>query len=238
MAVHPLILLFCAALLTAGCDRSPAVPAGTAPATTDAVASQTESAPSKPQRQPPAPPLFEDFEGQPKISLFPRVAQVRPAEGDEIYPFWRTYIEHLQRLTGLVSFGSEEARQHAFGFRGLKSLDSVGYFAPLAVQPNQGYRVSARIRCQLPDRARTGIGIQEFDQFLWIGDQFDAEQEKKHLLGSKVGISLEGAHDWENVAFEFTTGPKTGMIHLILFLDGPADRVPVLFDDLRIEPIN
>ncbi|RMF46124.1 MAG: hypothetical protein D6751_05835, partial [Deltaproteobacteria bacterium] len=109
---------------------------------------------------------------------------------------------------------------------------------PLAVQPGQTYRISARIRCQLPDKVRTGIGVQEFDQFLWIGNQFDAEQEKQHLLRSKVGISLEGDHDWEDVTFDFTTGPKAGMIHLILFLDGPADRVPVLFDDLRIEPID
>lgn len=237
MAVHPLILLLLAALLTAGCDRSPTVPAGEESAA-EAVTGNTETAAPKADRQPPAPPLLENFEGEPIISLFPRVAQVRPAEGDELYPFWRTYIDHLRRLTGLVSFGPDDARQHAFGFRGLKSVDSVGYFAPLAVQPGQTYRISARIRCQLPDKVRTGIGVQEFDQFLWIGNQFDAEQEKEHLLRSKVGISLEGNHDWEDVAFDFTTGPKTGMIHLILFLDGPADRVPVLFDDLRIEPID
>ncbi|TYO97128.1 hypothetical protein EDC39_11158 [Geothermobacter ehrlichii] len=242
MALHPLTrplvpLLF---LLLVACNQQTAEPVEPAAATGGDSPPRTESAteaeqPSRPK--PPAPPLFEDFEGQPRISLFPRAGQVRPDEKDELFPFWLTYLDHLRRITGVLQLETDQGSNRVFAFRGLKNVDSVGYFSPMAVEPDTSYRVSVRIRTDLPPQSWAGIGIQEFDRFLWIPDQFDSKLKKEHLLASHVGFSLNGRNGWGRRQFTFTTGPKTRMIHLILFIDGQTDRKPVLFDDLTIEPV-
>jgi hypothetical protein len=186
---------------------------------------------------PPAPPLRETFDGEPQLSLFPRVAGYRPEDADrEGLAYWNTFIEHLVQVSGPVS-GAGRDGSRAWSIRSLEGLDSIGFFSPLAVEPGRSYRVTFLFRGDLPQGATAGIGVLEFDQFLWIGDQFTETMLKEHQTGASEGVRLSGSQGWAEHAFTFTVSPRTRMIHLVLFRDGTGDRKqPVLFDDIRIEP--
>ncbi len=212
--------------LLAGCDsrrESPADEPATAP-----VAGEEPA--------PPAPPVVETFDGEPQLSLFPRVGGFRPEDGDsQEIGIWNTYRDHLLRTSGVVP-GGDEGKGRAWSIRGIKGLESVGFFAPLGVEPQRSYRLSFRFRGELPEGGSAGIGILEFDRFLWIGGQFTEAMIREHQTGSQAGVSLTGHSDWTERTLTFTTSPRTRMIHLVLFRDGITDRQPVLFDDIAIEP--
>ncbi len=184
----------------------------------------------------PAPPLFETFDGAPQLSLFPRIGDYRPEDDDSVaLPYWRTYLEHLVKISsvGAVDGGGNRA----FALRGIKGLDSVGFFSPLAVSPETTYEVSFRARTRLPEGGTAGVGVLEYDRFLWISEQYAETLDRQHRRGMHAGVVLSGVNDWERHAFRFTTGADTGMIHLILFREGAVEREPVFFDDIRIEPV-
>lgn len=226
------LLLASLLLLLAACQEEPpattAAPAPPAPAPPEAAAAAT-----RPDLEPPRPPIFEDFQGQPQLSLFPRVGDFRPEDGSEKAPFWITFIDHLVKVTGVAE--EQATGNRAWSFRGIKSIDSVGFFAPLAVDPQTTYHVSFRITTDLAEGATAGIGVLEFDQFLWVGDQFTEAMYKEHFRGAREGVRQSGSQPWQERSFDFTTGPETRMVHLVLFREGTHDRNPVMFDDIRVE---
>lgn len=222
----PLLLL--TFLLTACDNNAPSTPA-TSP---NAV---TASAPAVPPA-PPAPPITENFESQPLISFFPRIGAFRPETTDESYPYWNVFVEHVTKTSGVVTV-PDSARNRCWALRSVGDLDSVGYFAPLAVAPSTRYRISAWIKTDLPEGASAGIGLTEFRKFLWIGEQFTSEQMRQYALRTTEGARLTGKTDWKKVVYDFTTTPETHMIHLILFRDGAKGRNPVLFDDISVTPL-
>lgn len=193
--------------------------------------------PSQGKVAPPAPPVKETFEGKPKLSLFPRLGDFRPASNDaKRLPFWRTYIDHLRRSAGVIQ-AEKPGHGKIFSFRAIRGIDSLGFFSPLAVTPDTTYRVSFTCRIDLPKGASAGVGVQEFDRFLWIGEQFTQSLASRHQLATRNGVQLTGRHPWAQHEFTFTTGPRTHMIHLVLFREGAYNRQPVLFDDLSIRPV-
>lgn len=184
----------------------------------------------------PVPPVFESFDGQPQLSLFPRIGDFRPEDDDsEALPFWRTYIDHLTRISGLVQMPAPLGRGNAWAIRSLGQLESVAFFSPLEVAPETAYRFSALLKTDLPPGASAGIGVLEFDTFLWVGEQYPRSLAEKHQTGAREGARLEGNNDWRPIAFDFTTGPRTRMVHLIFFREGEESREPVLIDDVRFE---
>jgi len=195
--------------------------------------------PTEEVQQPPTPPLSENFQAAPQLSLFPRAGAFRPEDDDEKgLQFWRTYIDHLSRTSGPIKTGVDTDSNIAFGFRAIKGLDSVGVFSPIAVTPGTRYEVKASINCDLTEGASAGIGVLEFDEFLWIGEQFSESMAKQHQVGSQQGIKLSGKTEKQEQSFNFTTGPKTNMIHLLFFRDGTQDRNPVVIDDIALNEIN
>jgi hypothetical protein len=186
----------------------------------------------QPPPKPPTPPLFEDFEGAPKLSLFPRIGDYRPENDDEVgLPFYDAYLEHLVRTAGIV--GSPDGRR-AFLLRSVAKLDSVGFFSPVAVEPNSRYRISARFKADLPEGGQAGLGILEFDQFLWVAEQYPRTLAEQHQTGMQPGLELTGALDWQTQSFEITTGPRTRMVHLVFYREGTEDRSPSLVDDIEM----
>ncbi|MDO3378769.1 hypothetical protein [Geoalkalibacter halelectricus] len=221
--------LFCTALvglvLLGGCERAqPTPPAPTSPPADEAPA-------------PPTPPIRETFDASPQLSLFPRLGDYRPPDEDpDNLALWLTFVEHLVKTSGVV-YTEMGGGNRAWSFRGLRDIDSTGFFSPLAVQPLTSYRVSFRLKADLPEGGSAGVGILEYDEFLWIGEQFTADLDARHRSGEQEGLRLTGDHDWSEQSFIFTTGPRTRMIHLVLFREGSADRRPVGFDDILIEPL-
>ena len=189
--------------------------------------------PAKQKPIPPTTPIFEDFQGEPTLSLFPRVGDYRPETEDERLPYWNTFIDHLSKISGLVE--NPEDGNKAWSFRSVNSIDSLGYFSPLAVEPSTNYRVSFKLKAQLAEGASAGIGILEFDEFLWIGEQYTEQSFQEHYRGTHEGIRRTGATDWEEYDITFATSPETHMIHLVLFRDGTHDRNGILFDDIKID---
>jgi len=183
-------------------------------------------------RVPPTPPIKETFDTTPQLSLFPRVGDYQPDRKDERYPFWRTFIDHFGKVSGLLQ--EPESGNKAWSFRGINTIDSVAFFSPVGVEPETTYKISYRIKAELPEEAKTGIGVLEFSQFLWIGEQYTEETTKKYLLGSMIGVELTDDIDWEDKEFVLVTGPKTRMIHLVFYREGEHSRKPVLIDDIEI----
>lgn len=246
-----LLLLLAGCMLLAACESShndtssnptsPPAPAVKPADQQDQAPPQTPSPETQSEiekQTPPAPPLSEDFQGKPKLSLFPRAGTYRPEDDNaKGIKFWLTYIDHLRRTSGPIKPDGDKSDNIAFAFRPIKGLDSVGYFSPIAVKPSTTYAVSARFNCDLPEGATAGVGVLEFDRFQWIGEQFSQSLAQKHQLASQPGISLSGKVDNKVEKFTFTTGAKTGMIHLVFFREGKHDRKPVIFDDISIKEV-
>ena len=188
----------------------------------------------QPEQEPPRPPISEDFQGEPQLSLFPRVGDFRPAAESDRLPYWNTFIEHLVKVTGVAEEQATGSR--GWVFRSIKSIDSVGFFSPLAVEPQMAYRVSFRLSAKLAEGSSAGIGILEFDEFLWIPGQYTEETFKQHFRGAFEGKRLTGTITGKQT-FSFTTGPETRMIHMVLFREGTHDRNSVMFDDIKIEKV-
>jgi hypothetical protein len=221
-----LVLILTAALLMTACSGEE---------TPVAAGPQGTPAPALPDKEPlpPTPPLKENFDGEPEISLFPRVGDFSPeAEDKEAMGYWLTFIDHLLRTSGPVR--KEEGR--AFAIRGIRTIDSVGFFAPLAVEPNTEYRVAYRVWSKLPAGAATGVGYLEYDQFLWVGEQFPRSLSQQHFRGAREGLRLTGKQEGARQEFTLRSGPETRMIHLVFFIEGETDRDPVLIDDIEITP--
>lgn len=225
--------ILCALLLsslTSGCEQ-----ANTTTAAAEPPSHPAASSPAKEQR--PTPPIHEDFEGPPRLSLFPRIGDFRPAEEEvERLAFWKTYLLHLTKTSGLLETPAPQQQAgRVFALRSVAGLDSIGFFAPLDVLPQRNYQVSLQVKTELPENGIFGIGVLEFDRFLWVGEQYTQALVQEHQTGVQPGLELRGQHPWKQHQFRFTTGPNTGMVHLVFFREGTADRRPVLFDDIRIE---
>ncbi|BCR05574.1 hypothetical protein DESUT3_26430 [Desulfuromonas versatilis] len=227
------------ALLLLGACRQEDHPGEPGPRREGTPVASSAYAPEPGQPVPPAPPLREDFEGQPRLSLFPRIGDYRPENEDEVgLPFWNSYIEHVVRTSGVVEVPIPLGQGgRAFSFRSVAGLDSLGFFSPLAVEPETAYRVSARFKTALPEGGETGIGILEFDEFLWIGEQYPRSLAEQRQTGVQEGLKLRGDNNWEPQSFTFVTGEKTRMVHLIFYREGSEDRAPVLVDEISIEKI-
>jgi len=188
--------------------------------------------PEQTEQKPPSPPVFEDFQGEPQLTLFPRAGDFRPADDSDRLPYWNTFIEHLIKDTGVAEEQSTGSR--GWTFRSINTIDSVVLFSPLGVEPHTEYQVSFELTSDLAGGASAGIGILEFNEFLWIPAQYTEEIYSKHFRGSHEGQRLSGEIDGE-YTFTFTTGPETKMIHVVLFREGEHDRNAVMFDDVGIE---
>lgn len=228
------------ALFLVGCqEQEPpsagkTIPAETQTSSTEQAPAKTETSllPPKEDRTPPTPPLKEDFQGEPRMSLFPRVGNFQPPIDDEAHSYWRTFIEHLVKITRVVENKGDGNR--GWVFRSIESIDSVGYFAPVAVEPETDYHVTFEMTADLPEGASAGVGILEFDEFLWIGEQYSEEIYQKHSQGFQEGLRFAGTVGGLQT-FTFRTGPNTRMVHMVLFREGPHDRSSsLIFDNLEI----
>lgn len=217
-------------LLVSGCDHAGAPAATTVNATLPAATADD-------LQKPPGPPLHEDFESTPRLSLFPRIGDYRPADEEtERLKYWTTYLEHLTKTSGRLELPPPQQQAgRVFSLRSVAGLDSIGFFAPLEVLPQRSYQVSLRVKTELPENGVFGIGVLEFDRFLWVGEQYTQALVQQHQTGVQQGLELRGEHPWQTQQFRFTTGPETGMVHLVFFREGTADRRPVLLDDIRVE---
>jgi hypothetical protein len=230
-------------LLASGCqedvqqheaEKEASKPTNTEQTETAAEEAPKPTDPEQPQQQPPTPPVFEDFQGEPQLSLFPRAGDFRPADDSDRLPYWNTFIEHLIKVTGVVE--EQSSGRRGWTFRSINTIDSVGFFSPLGVEPQTEYKVSFKINADLTEGASAGIGILEFNEFLWVPAQYTDEMYSKHFRGAHEGRRLTGKADGEH-SFTFATGPETRMIHLILFREGAHDRNAVMFDDIGIEQL-
>jgi hypothetical protein len=182
-------------------------------------------------RQPPQPPLREDFQGEPKLPFFPRVGDFQPPRDSQHHPRWRALINQLVKVTGVAENAADGSR--GWVFRSIDSSGSLGYFSPVAVEPDRIYQVTFKLIANLPPGASAGISILEFDEFLWIGEQYTEETYEKHFSGKREGRRLTGkGHGIQT--FAFSTGPETRMVHLVLFRAGTHDGNSLMFDDIEI----
>jgi hypothetical protein len=219
--------------LATGCQEEPPQTVKITPQATQNGKSDTKASPVVDQ-EPPEPPVFENFQGAPQLSLFPRAGDFRPAEDSDRLPYWNTFIEHLVKITNIAEEKTTGSR--TWTFRSIKSIDSLGYFSPLGVEPQTAYQVSFKLAAELPEGASAGIGILEFNKFLWIPGQYTEAVFNQHFRGVHEGKRLTGTAKGE-YSFNFTTGAETRMIHIVLFREGPHDRNSVMFDDIRIEAV-
>lgn len=214
-------------LALSACNRGEEPPSPEPPAPGPVVAAEAT---------PPGPPVRETFDGEPQLSLFPRTGAFRPEDEDkEGNSYWTAFIDHIVRTSGMRP-GAGRDGSKGWEIHGIKGLDSVAFFAPLGVKPATTYRISFDFKGEIPPGGSAGLGAIEFNEFLWIGDQFPKSLVEKHLSGQYPGISLKGNKVWGNHTFTVTTSRTGAMLHLILFRDGAMDRQkPVFFDNIVIE---
>lgn len=215
------LLLFITALLLFGCDSASEKP----PVLPSAVQAE----------QPYTLLISEDFDHEPQLSFFPRLGLYRPEDNDtKILPFWKTYIQHIEKTSGVVEgFGKDGSR--ILGLRSINEAPTLGMFAPLEVEPQADYQISFSYRSELPEGARAGLRIYEFDTYLAEGLQFTMSQLEKHLVDLKSEGVITGQHEWETLTLDFKAGDETRMAHLYFFREGTHDRLPVLIDDIIIK---
>ncbi|AMV73336.1 hypothetical protein JCM30471_17390 [Desulfuromonas carbonis] len=241
--ISPFLLLLCAfLLLLCACDAPPQSPNSTGPGRgNQATPVAGEAGVTSPDGttatpRPPAPPLAETFDGEPQLSIFPRVGEVRPdpADGQQA-GIWAAYIDHLLRTSAIVP-EAEGSKDRALTFKGFQGVESLGFFAPLAVTPATRYTISFDCRGDLAEGVKAGIGVLEYREFLWIGEQFTRSENEKYLVGRQEGAQVQSSKAMQQYQFSFLTGPETRMIHLVLYLDGANGKNQVFFDDIEVEP--
>ncbi len=199
------------------------------PAVAVAKQDQVDSEPN-----PPAPPVLETFQESPQLSLFPRLGDFRPEDGDERLPFWNTYREHLLKTSGVVLTDTVTGNR-AFSFRGIKGIDSTGFFAPLVVEPGKNYRLKLKLKAELEDGENTGVGVIEYRDFLWIAEQYTESLHQEYYLDVQELLRTNKTKGWQDFQLKVKTGSETRMIHLIFFREGEAvSREPVMIDDISI----
>jgi hypothetical protein len=251
--MRPLLLLSFALtlLITSGCQEETTQEAKIPPQSTQKSSPEKQEAISSPEQEevlaavppleqqseaeeqePPRPPIFEDFQGSPQLSLFPRIGDFRPVDDSDRLPYWNTFIEHLVKVTRVAE--DKETGRRGWAFRSIKSIDSVGYFSPVAVEPQSSYEVSFTLSAELEEGASAGLGILEFNEFLWVAHQYTEETFNQHYRGIHEGKRLTETGTGE-YTIHFTTGPETHMIHIVLFREGTHDRNSLMFDNIRIE---
>jgi hypothetical protein len=241
-----LVTLFLTIFIVTGCQEETPETVETSPQPAQEALGESKETPNVDQepiateqqqqeeQKPPMPPIFEDFQGTPQLSLFPRAGDYRPEDESDRLPYWNTFIEHLVKVTGVIEEQTTGNREWAF--RSINTIDSVGFFSPLSVVPQTEYHVSFKLTSELAEGASAGIGILEFNEFLWVPAQYTEELFNQHYRGVHDGKRLSGETKGEQ-AFTFTTGPDTRMIHLVLFREGTHDRNNVIFDDIGIEEV-
>lgn len=226
-----LMILLAAGLALGGCEKSQQQPE--APTVAEA-----DKSPAEPAPQPPAPPIFEDFEGKPQLSLFLRLGDYRPAPDDtEQMQYWATFSDHLKRISGVYTKAGTDDGQGLL-LRSLEGVESSGFFSPLAVTPDTSYRVSFDISGELAQGEATGVGVIEFDEFLWIPEQYNQSLTEEHQTGLHMGVKIDAEElgmEWSHHEFTFTTTPRAGMVHLVFYREGASERTPVRIDNIRIE---
>ena len=186
--------------------------------------------------EPPSPPLFESFDSEPRLSLFPRVARFRPeSDHPEEFAVWSQLIDHLSRLGGARP-GTGTAGSTGFSVRALQELESVGFFSPLEVEPSTKYTLEFDIRGVLPEGGKAGAGILEFEQFRWIPAQYTETEMKEGFLRDLQLAEFAGAETWRHYKLSFETSPLTGMIHIVFYREGTTNRDSLYFDNISITP--
>ena len=89
---------------------------------------------------PPTPPILETFDAKPQLSLFPRLGDYRPEDTDkDRLPYWRSYLEHLQKISGVVK-SDPTGGNRIFAFRTIMaSIRSVfSHRSPSNLTPPTG----------------------------------------------------------------------------------------------------
>jgi hypothetical protein len=211
--------------VNSGSDRQIALAEETTPEARPSQARPTD-------RTPPGPPLLENFQAAPQLRLFPWVGDFRPAIADGQQTRWQTLIKQLIRGTSIAEDQATGSR--AWVFSGIEGNSSSGYFAPLRVEPQTTYQVSFKLTADLQKDSTVGIRIIEFDEFLWIGEQYTEEQYKAHYQGDHKGKCLTGKAKGQQ-SIIFTTGADTHMIHLVLFQKETTAGDRIMFDDIQVK---
>ena len=216
--IQTFLTLAATALILVGCqEQQPpsaeeAITAETQTSSTEEAPATTEGSPPPPteDRPPPTPPLKEDFQGEPRISLFPRVGDFQPPLDDETHSYWRTFIEHLVKITRVVENKGDGNR--GWAFRSIDSIDSVGYYAPVAVEPETDYQVTFEMTADLPEGASAGVGILEFDEFFLEA----ICQLQKVNIGSLV---LVPAHKSVQAVNDYVGAVRKVAVHRVEYVD-------------------
>jgi hypothetical protein len=179
--------------------------------------------------------ISEDFEQEPKLSFFPRVGVYRPEDDDtKNLQYWRTYINHIEKTSGVVEgFGKDGGR--ILGLRSINGAPTLGLFAPLEVSASTDYNISFTCRSKLPEGARAGLRIYEFDSFVMQPSQLSMSQLEDHLVDLQSEAVITGQHEWDRMTLNFTTGDKTRMVHIYFFREGTHDRLPTMIDNITIK---
>ena len=171
------------------------------------------------------------MKGHTSRSFFPRIGDFQPPRDSQRHSDWRSHINQLIKVTRVAENAADGSR--GWVFRSLKAIDSLGYFAPVAVEPGRIYQVTFKLIADLPAGASAGIRVLEFDDFLWTGEQYTEETYSRHFRGVHEGRRLTGkGHGIQ--AFAFSTGPETRMVHLVMFREGTHDDNSLMFDDIEI----
>ena len=177
-----------------------------------------------------------DGKGHP-LPLFPRLGGYRPdgRRGAET-AVWAAAMHSFSTVSGVVGGAGREGSAGLL-IRNIPGISTVGFFAPLAVSPSRSYTVRFAMKSALGEGGEAGAGYQEYDTFFPTGEQAGLEFSRKHLVATRKMIRVTGQKNWDEYAFDFTTSPKTRMVHLFLYREGGQDRNPVAFDDIRVTQI-
>lgn len=181
---------------------------------------------------PPAPPIFETFDSEPQLSLFPRIGESRPV--NEKIDYWQKHIDAFLETSGFAQ-GKGVNGSNGWTLRGSKSFVSSGFFSPLSVERKTNYRLSFDSKADLQEGGQVRVVVLEFREFQWIGEQYSQNQLDNNLIKSRSGFIVKGKHNWERHNFDFTTTSNTGMIHVSLLFEGKQNTGRAFFDNIRIE---
>jgi len=181
--------------------------------------------------------IFEDFDGVFQVPLLPHVGTYRPEKSEKEFPVWSTNLDYFVRISGIVK-NSGRKDSDGLVINGVEGLASVGYKMPIIVEPSRKYRMEFWLKSRMRKTEEGGVGYLEYDVLIPTKQQLTQAENVQHIVHGKDSVRIKGEHEWKMYAFEFTTAPRTQMVHIFIYREGKPGPGPLILDDISIQAVN
>jgi arylsulfatase A-like enzyme len=179
--------------------------------------------------------LAEDFEKEPKITLYPWVGKVHPEPEHQVeIKTWNSYRDLLSGVGGPMAGAGKDGG--GLVVPTLPGRHLSGFLAPLAIEPSSQYHSRSWLKTTGGgEEISGGITLLELDSTITAVEQLTSTFFDRHLVASRELLKDQSDSAWHNYTADFTTTSTTKMILILFFAEGNGTA---FFDEFYLLQLN